>query len=71
MSSGILRQINPVCLWGGVPITSCVNIPVVPIIFISASQEDRIARLCRIHGISEEAAAEKMNKADKKRSELL
>lgn len=31
MSSGILRQINPVCLWGGVPITSCVNIPVVPI----------------------------------------
>ena len=30
-------------------------------IFISASQEDRIARLCRIHGISEEAAAEKMN----------
>ena len=35
----------------------------------SASQEDRIARLCRIHGISEEAAAEKMNKADKKRSE--
>ena len=38
-------------------------------IFISASQEDRIARLCRIHGISEEAAAEKMNKADKKRSE--
>ena len=27
----ILRQINPVCLWGGVPITSCVNIPVVPI----------------------------------------
>ena len=38
-------------------------------IFISASHEDRVARLCRIHGISEEAAEEKMNKADKKRSE--
>ena len=38
-------------------------------IFISALHEDRVARLCRIHGISEEAAEEKMNKADKKRSE--
>lgn len=38
-------------------------------IFISSSREDRITRLCRIHQISEEAAEEKMNRADKKRSE--
>ena len=41
----------------------CVNI------FISASREDRIARLCRLHSISESAAEEKMNKADKRRAE--
>ena len=41
----------------------CVNI------FISASREDRIARLCRLHSISENAAEEKMNKADKRRAE--
>lgn len=40
----------------------CVNI------FISASFEDRIARLCRMHSISEEAAEEMMEKADKRRS---
>ena len=38
-------------------------------IFISASREDRIARLCRLHSISESAAEEKMNKADKRRAE--
>ena len=41
----------------------CVNV------FISASKEDRIARLCQIHHIDEEAAEEMMEKADKKRSE--
>lgn len=41
----------------------CVNI------FISSSREDRIARLCRIHSITQEEAEGKMNKADKKRSE--
>lgn len=38
-------------------------------IFISSSREDRIARLCRLHNISESAAEEKMAKADKRRSE--
>lgn len=41
----------------------CVNI------FISASREERIACLCRLHSISESAAEEKMNKADKRRAE--
>jgi AspT/YidE/YbjL antiporter-like protein len=41
----------------------CVNV------FISASKEDRIARLCQIHHIDKEAAEEMMEKADKKRSE--
>lgn len=42
----------------------CVNV------FISASKEDRIDRIRRMHsGINEEAAEEMMNKADKKRSE--
>ena len=41
----------------------CVNI------FISASSEDRIARLCEMHSITESAAEEMMNKADKRRSE--
>ena len=41
----------------------CVNV------FVSASREDRIARLCRLHGISENEAEEMMNRADKKRSE--
>lgn len=40
----------------------CVNI------FIAASPQDRIARLCRMHSISEEAAEEMMEKADKRRS---
>lgn len=40
----------------------CVNI------FIAASLQDRIARLCRMHSISEEAAEEMMEKADKRRS---
>ncbi len=38
-------------------------------IFISASRADRIARLCRLHGISEDAAVAMMEKADKKRSD--
>ena len=38
-------------------------------IFISSSREDRIARLCSIHNISEEEAQGMMDKADKKRSE--
>ena len=41
----------------------CVNV------FVSASREDRIARLCCLHGISENEAEEMMNRADKKRSE--
>ena len=41
----------------------CVNI------FISASSEDRIARLCKMHSITKSAAEEMMNKADKRRSE--
>ncbi len=41
----------------------CVNV------FISASREDRIARLCRLHNITENEAEEMMNRADKKRSE--
>lgn len=40
----------------------CVNI------FIAASFEDRIARLCRMHSISEEAAEEIIEKADKRRA---
>lgn len=42
---------------------NCVNI------FISASRESRIRRLCAIHSISEDVAEEMMEKADKKRSE--
>lgn len=38
-------------------------------IFISSSREDRISRLCGIHGITVEEAEGMMNKADKKRSE--
>lgn len=41
----------------------CVNV------FISASREDRIARLCQIYKINETAAEDKLEKADKKRSE--
>lgn len=40
----------------------CVNV------FVSASPEDRIARLCRQHAISEEKAGEMIEKADKRRS---
>lgn len=40
----------------------CVNI------FISASLEDRIARLCRMHSISEATAEEMIEKADKRRA---
>lgn len=42
---------------------NCANI------FITASREDRIRRLCRTYSISEEAAEAQMEKADKKRSE--
>lgn len=38
-------------------------------IFISSSREDRVARLCKLHNISESVAEEKMAKADKRRSE--
>ncbi len=38
-------------------------------IFISASKADRIRRLCQLHSISEEAAENMMEKADKKRSD--
>lgn len=41
----------------------CVNV------FISSTTEDRIARLCRLHSVSESTAEEMMHKADKKRSE--
>ena len=41
----------------------CVNV------FISASKQDRISRLCQIHNIDEEAADVMIEKADKKRSE--
>lgn len=41
----------------------CVNI------FISASAEDRIARVCRLHSVAESVAEEMIHKADKKRSE--
>ena len=36
-------------------------------IFISSTREDRIARLCRIHGFGEQEAEAMMVKADKKR----
>ncbi len=38
-------------------------------VFISASREERMARLCRIHSISKNEAEDMMNRADKKRSE--
>lgn len=38
-------------------------------VFISCSREERIKRLCRIHSITEHAAEEMMEKADKKRAE--
>lgn len=41
----------------------CVNV------FVSASREDRINRLCRLHGIAENAAEEMMEKADKQRAD--
>ena len=37
--------------------------------FLSASKEDRIIRLCRIHNVNEEVAEEMIEKADKRRSE--
>lgn len=38
-------------------------------VFISASKQDRVARLCRMHNIDEEAADTMIEKADKRRSE--
>ena len=38
-------------------------------IFISCAREERIRRLCKLHNITEEAAEDLMDKADKKRSE--
>ena len=37
-------------------------------IFISANQQDRIERLCKLHGITEKDAAEMIEKGDKKRA---
>ena len=41
----------------------CINV------FISAAPQERIARLCRMHSISEELAEEMIEKTDKRRSE--
>ena len=41
---------------------NCINI------FISATHQDRVQRLSKMHGISEEMAEEMMEKADKRRS---
>ena len=40
-------------------------------VFISASKEDRIARLCAMHHIDAEAAEEMIEKADKRRSSII
>lgn len=37
-------------------------------VFISASHEDRVARLCRLHSIDAEAAGDMISKADKRRA---
>ena len=61
VQSDVIRRLahEKSCLFVG----RCANI------FISSTPEDRAARLCRIHGFSEEEAEEMMAKADKKRSE--
>lgn len=41
----------------------CLNV------FISADRQERIGRLCRLHGITPQAAEEKMDKADRKRAD--
>ncbi len=64
----IWRQKNPVCLSDAVPTIYCANIPLCKC-FYFGSKEDRIARLCQMHHIDEEAAEEMIEKADKRRSE--
>ena len=66
MLSVVWRQRNPVCSSDVVPTIFYGNIANV---FISATKEDRIARLCQMHRIDEEAAEEMIEKADKRRSE--
>ena len=77
---GLFGMRFPFISEGAMPCTNCVFVgrcadyilrehPRCVNVFISASKEDRIARLCQIHHIDEEAAEEMMEKADKKRSE--
>lgn len=69
MSSGILQQRNLVYSWGAVPITFCANIPVAPI-FSFLLRTKTAWRVCAVFmAFLRKAAEEKMNKADKKRSE--
>lgn len=42
--------------------TRCVNV------FIAADEADRVARLCRLHGVSEEKARQMMEQGDAKRA---
>ena len=67
VQSDVIRKLaaEKSCLFVG----RCADNPRCVNVFVSASREDRIARLCRLHGISENEAEEMMNRADKKRSE--
>ena len=72
VQSNVIRQLaeNDSCLFVG----RCAdyilrNHPNCANIFISASREDRIQRLCKLHSIGKEVAEAMMEKADKKRSE--
>lgn len=68
MLSVVWRQRNPVCSSDVVPTIFYGNIPVVQM-SLSRLLRDRIARLCQMHRIDEEAAEEMIEKADKRRSE--
>ena len=72
VQSNVIRQLaeNDSCLFVG----RCAdyilrNHPNCANIFISASREDRIQRLCKLHSIGKDVAEAMMEKADKKRSE--
>lgn len=72
VQSNVIRQLaeNGSCLFVG----RCAdyilrNHPNCANIFISASREDRIQRLCELHAIGKDAAEAMIDKADKKRSE--
>lgn len=72
VQSNVIRQLaeNGSCLFVG----RCAdyilrNHPNCANIFISASREDRIQRLCKLHAIDKDAAEAMIDKADKKRSE--